>query len=384
MTEPVDCITLVKMTKLNKVQEWKCWRVGADVFAEYGQRDGKKTLSKVTAKPTNVGKANERNGEQQAEFEVTTAYEQQIANKHYRHTVEEAMAVVGECKIPMKINNYKDHGHKINDICFAQKKFNGSRRTVINGEFIAKSGRVEECTIPEIQEQVDKLGLDFDSETYAHGLSLQRIRSAWLSPMEDRINKRGQNSYKDSKLLKLVIFDIPVKGVPFQEKVEMLQVIKARIAELGLHRLQVEIPEYLTTRQEHDIFFDEALAELYEGVVYRNLDSVFEFGVRSYDTQKRKPRYDSEAKVVSVAADKKGNGVLTVQACDALDNVQFKCVMKVTRRDNLIYPKDLESMLLLVDKWITFSYEELSDKGVPTKPVGEMERECDDAGEPLV
>jgi hypothetical protein len=379
-----ETVTLVKFTKLGKIQEWKCWREDSTVFAEYGQQDGKKTLSKVEAKTTNIGRANERNPTQQAEFEVDAAYEAQIANKHYRHTVAEAEIVANSCSIPMKINNYKDHGQKINDNCFAQRKFNGSRRTVINGEFIAKSGRVEECTIPEIQEQVDQLGLDFDSETYAHGLSLQRIRSAWLSPTEDRINKRGQNSYKDSKLLKLVIFDIPVQGVTFRDKVEMLYAIKDKISLLGLHRLEVEIPQYLTNRQSHDDFFDRALTDGFEGVVYRNLDSTFEFGVRSYQTQKRKPRYDAEAKVLSVTADKKGNGVLTVQSCDSMDNVKFKCVMKVTRRDGNDYPKDLDAMLLLVGKWITFSYEELSDNGIPTKPVGEMERECDETGQPLV
>tara|TARA_R110000851_G_scaffold227519_1_gene380316 strand:- start:352 stop:1488 length:1137 start_codon:yes stop_codon:yes gene_type:complete len=375
---------LFKFTKTGKVQQWRCWHEGSEVVAEFGQENGKLQVSRTQCIATNTGRSNQRDPEQQAVFEVIAAYEDQINNKHYRHTIEEAQVVVDACNIPMKINNYKDHGHKINDECYGQRKFNGSRRTVIDGKFIAKSGRVEECTIPEIQRQVDVLGLDFDAETYAHGLSLQRIRSAWLSPMEDKINKRGQNSYQDSKLLKLVIFDIPVKGVSFYDKVDMLSHIAEIIHRNNLDRLVVEMPTLLNTRDEHDKFFDDALAENYEGVVYRNIDSVFEFGVRSYQTQKRKPRYDAEAKVVSVTKDKRGNGVLSVVASDALDNVKFKCVMKVERRDGKSYSKDYDTMLELVGHWITFSYEELSDSGIPTKPVGELERECDESGEPLV
>jgi hypothetical protein len=375
---------IFKFSKLGKVQQWRSWHEGSEVVAEFGQENGKLQVSRTQCIATNIGRSNQRDPEQQAAFEVLAAYEDQINNKHYRNTIEEAQVVVDACNIPMKINNYKDHGHKINDECYGQYKFNGSRRTVIDGKFIAKSGRVEECTIPEIQRQVDALGLDFDSETYAHGLSLQRIRSAWLSPNEDKINKRGQNSHQDSKLLKLVIFDIPVKGVSFYDKIDMLANIADIIEHKGLDRLVVEMPTLLNTRHAHDQFYDDALAEKYEGVVYRNIDSVFEFGARSYQTQKRKPRYDAEAKVVSVAKDKRGNGVLSVVSSDTLDNVKFKCVMKVERRDGKSYPKDYDTMLELVGQWITFSYEELSDKGIPTKPVGECERECDDTGEPLV
>ena len=375
---------IFKFTKSGKVQQWRSWNEGSEVFSEYGQEGGKLQTISTTAISTNVGRANQRNPEQQAVFEVSAAYDDQINNKHYRPTIEDAQAVVDDCKIPMKINNYKDHGHKIDDECYGQYKFNGSRRTVINGVFIAKSGRVEKCTIPEIMRQVVELDRDFDSETYSHELSLQRIRSAWLSPTEDKINKRGHNSYHDSRLLKLVIFDVPIKDVSFEDKVILLQEIKDIIIEKGLDRLQVEIPTLLKSRQEHDAFYQGAINEGYEGVVYRNLDSHFEFGVRSYQTQKRKPRYDSEARIVSVSKDKSGNGVLSVVSSDALDNVKFKCVMKVIRRDGKTYPKDYDTMLNLVGSWITFSYEELSDNGIPTKPVGELERECNDAGEPLV
>ena len=57
--------------------------------------------------------------------------------------------------------------------------------------------------------------------------------------------------------------------------------------------------------------------------------------------------------------------------------------MKVERRDGKRHERDFEVMQGLIGKWITFSYEELSGSGIPTKPVGEEERICDDSGRPL-
>ena len=96
-----------------------------------------------------------------------------------------------------------------------------------------------------------------------------------------------------------------------------------------------------------------------------------------------KPRYDSECLVLGVEKCKNGDGKLIVRACDKLDRVEFKVMMKVSRRDGNDYPRDVEIMKELIGEWITFSYEELSDKGVPTKPVGETPRKCDETGEPL-
>ena len=36
-----------------------------------------------------------------------------------------------------------------------------------------------------------------------------------------------------------------------------------------------------------------------------------------------------------------------------------------------------------IGKWVTFKFEELSEKGVPTKPVVEETRLCDTSGSPV-
>jgi hypothetical protein len=90
-----------------------------------------------------------------------------------------------------------------------------------------------------------------------------------------------------------------------------------------------------------------------------------------------------EAKVIGIEACKNGDAKLICVASDELENVEFRVMMKVKRRDGVKYPRKVVDMEPLVGQWITFSYEELSDKGVPTKPVGELPRKCNEKGEPL-
>lgn len=396
--------TLFKVNKNLSVQIWKAWVEGSKVISEYGKQDGKQTRSEYEAKPTNVGRSNERNAEQQALFECEAMYADQIDNKHYRKSVEEAEAFHDSCTVPMKVQDYKKHASKITFPCWVQLKFNGSRLCVVDGKFMSKAGREETCKVRHIAREVRQLGMDIDSEVYCHGFSLQAIRSAFLKPNDNTPH------------LKLMIFDSPKRRVPFSERAKELVRIQKRIEELGLRHLQVEMPVRINTQEELDEFYDKAINqkyagiksflrtsyehkkagelvptkdggeecfEPYEGIIIRNDNGMFEFGNRSYDTQKRKPRFDSEAKVLEVSKDKSGQGVLHCVTCDSLGAVKFKCKMKVDRRDGKKYPRDYETMLQLIGKWITFSYEELSDKGVPTKPVGELERNCDDQGNPL-
>ena len=364
---------LYKITKTGAVQTWKAWVDGPEVYTEYGQLDGKMQQSTYTAQETNVGRSNHRNQEEQALFELEALYKEQQDNKHYRPTIEQAHEQ-SDVLIPMKLQNYKDHSKKIKFPCYVQRKFNGSRRTYVDGKFLSKIGREEENKVPQIGEQLKKLGVDVDGEVYSHGMSLQEIRSASLKPNEN------------TDKLKLVIFDIPDTTLPFEDRLKELLRIQQEVDVYLSHEytaITVETPYLLQSQEELESLFDQVVKDGYEGVVIRNVGSMFESGKKSYQTQKWKPRYDAEARVVGVEKCKNGTGKLLCEGADSLNNVKFKCMMKVKRRDGNEYPRMYEDMKNLIGEWITFSYEELSDKGVPTKPVGELVRKCNDKGEPL-
>lgn len=381
-----------------KVQTWQGWLVDNEVCVAYGQEGGKMQVSMYDAEPKNIGRANETTADEQAAVELQALYQAQLDNCHY-HLTRDA-AVSSEAIIPRKIKNYKDHGGKMPRILLSSTKKNGSRACVIGGVLYSKVGRVEEVKVEHLQAALHALSdtATFDAEVYAHGLSLQRIRSAWLKPVktvkevakikQDYLSKTGKDlpydPNEDALQLKFHVFDIPTKLGVFTDRVKLMRELEnhVKIGNLG-HCFEFIYPVETTSREDRLILRDKVVAQGYEGLVHYDPEGGYEFGVRSSNTQKDKPRYDSEALVLGTERCKNGDGKLTLMACDDLDNVEFKTMMKVDRRDGVRYPRDMDSMRELIGKWITFSYEELSDKGIPTKPVGEEVRKCDSFGNPL-
>lgn len=379
--------------------QWKAWNEGAEVFTEYGQVGGKLQQQSFTAQPTNVGKANERNPEQQAAEEVEKLYIAQVKNKHYRYSLDEAFEMYNNCKVPRKVKNYKDHGHNMSDMLISSIKKDGTRLMSLNGVCYSKAGLPEEVKVKHLRNAIDALsGYSFDAEVYCHGMSLQRIRAAFTKPERTEKELQAQrnkfkrefgiempfNSNEDALKLELHVFDIPVTGVKFVDRAALMIELEEVVQQRGLSDVVKFVPRYITTSPEERLELrNDVVKQGYEGLVHYELDDMYKFGTRASTTQKDKPRYESEALCVGVEKCKNGDGKLLLKACDELYNVSFKCMMKVNRDDGVAYPRDYDTMLNMMGKWITFSYESLSDNSIPCKPVGERERNCNDAGEPV-
>ncbi|APC44371.1 DNA ligase [Pseudoalteromonas phage PH357] len=401
---------LYKIDNKDKVRVWKAWNVEDNVYVEHGILDGKLQQSVYVAEPKNIGKVNETTGTTQAEIEVKALYEDQTTNQHYRNSVEEAQKVKDANLIPRKILNYKDGWKKLPEKCITSIKLNGSRACIIDGQLYSKIGRPEEVKHDKIREGIelaDKLGFsNLDCEVYADGLSLQRIRSAWLKPIKtakevcDIANKRfnlkgssrlkcvveaikllGHDPNEDTKLIKLYVFDIPSKDERgYEERLEEVESFRSLVDSNPALKEVFDFCVYSWT-YSHQRRVDKLKSvhlNGYEGLVHYDPKGVYEFGKRSSNTQKAKPRLDSEAFVLDVTKDKSGQGVLLLKANDAMENVEFKAKMKGDAES-----RSYEKQLQYVGKWVNYQYEELSDNGIPTKPVVIGERLCDDSGNPL-
>lgn len=399
-----------------KMQVWFAAAIGEDVVCSWGELNGKMQNKSYKAESKNVGRSNATTAEEQAIVELQAMYQAQCDNKHYKLSQIDAVEASEVCRIPRKVTNYKDRYMKMSDTLLSSIKFNGSRACVVDGKLYSKIGRHEEVKVQHLREAIEALGEDatFDAEVYAHGLSLQRIRSAWLKPVKtekeiikiakDRAKSRGvsltsrhlktveeavtylgYNPNDDQYKLKFHVFDIPTdKDLTFKERLGDMYYLESVIVSKDLEKcFQVHYPQVTSSHEERMQLLNEVVAQEYEGLVHYEPEGIYEYGKRSTNTAKSKPRYDGEALVLSVTKDKNGEGLLHCQAADEFDNHKFKCKMKVERRDGKRYERDYNSMLDLVGKWITVSYEELSDKGVFTKPVGEEERDCDEKGCPL-
>lgn len=400
--------TLYKVSaSTGKMQEWSVETDGNKVILTHGEMGGAMVSSTYTATGKNIGRSNATTPDQQANIEAEALVKSQIKNKHYWPDIEKAVEASKLCREPRKIKNYKDHRSKLPEALGTTTKFNGSRACVLDGVMYSKIGLKEEIKVDHLREAVEILNskdtATFDAEVYAHGLSLQRIRSAWLKPFktEKEIAKMqrakakklgvpyekgkdylGYNPNDDASKLRFYIFDIPDDtGKPYIDRVDDMVALQEWVESLGLERVfKFVYPTITKSHEERCSLLNKVVSHGYEGLVHYDLHGVYEFGKRSTNTQKQKPRYDAEAKVLRVAkVGKDGCVVLELQASDKLDNVIFNSGINGAKEDCTV-----EATKDWIGQWVNFQYEELSDgTAKPTKPRIMGLRDCDSKGNPL-
>ena len=353
-------MTILYTKQGNKLRQWVAHTEGAEVVVIHGQVGGKQVEKRYTAEPTNVGRSNERDSVAQAAFEVQAKIDLQMKRGYYP-TQEEAMNHVDFT--PMKCLDYKDQAKKVKYPCYISAKLDGFRMMVdSNGRAWSKQG--EPLDFPEhwkgLKEALAEVGAA-DGEVYCKEMSLQSIRSAYLTPKEETLN------------LEYWVYDVPVAGVPFEERRKLLDKLNTIVFEKGLNFVKV-VPGVLVESEEWgDIFYNKHLQEGYEGSVYRNLDGLYDFGKRSSNMIKRKPRPTNEALVLSYTLDKNDEPVFSVRAVNGEQTgAEFKLKMKIPDGvviEGLNY-RDKANADSLVGQHIEYAWESLSDSKVPGKPVG--------------
>ena len=107
--------TLYKKNKNESIQVWAIWTEGADIVTEHGKLDGKKQLSRKTAKAKNVGRANETSASEQAILTAKSMWTKK-KDKGYFESREEAETNL--VFLPMllifsvhPLGSYKLHNH---------------------------------------------------------------------------------------------------------------------------------------------------------------------------------------------------------------------------------------------------------------------------------
>ena len=354
-------MTTLYTKQSDKLRIWSCRVEGDVVVVEHGQLGGKLTQKRYKAEPKNQGRSNATTAEEQAILEVESKITIQKKRGYYQ-TQEEAMNHVDFT--PMKCLDYTDQAKKVKYPCYISAKLDGFRMMVdSNGQAWSKQG--EPLEFPAhwdgLKEVLAEVG-GGDGEVFCKDMSLQSIRSAYLTPKEDTLS------------LEYWVYDVPVAGVPFEERRKLLDKLSTIVFEKGLNFVKV-VPGVLVESEEWgDIFYRYHLQEGYEGSVYRNLDGLYDFGKRSSNMIKRKPRPTNEALVLSYTLDKNDEPVYTVRAVNGEQTgVEFKLKMKIPENGVVIEGRnyrDKANANGLVGQHIEYAWESLSDSKVPGKPVG--------------
>ncbi|QPI14666.1 DNA ligase [Salmonella phage GEC_vB_MG] len=417
--------TLYALNKDGSFQEWKVFVDGAEVIVEFGKLGGKVQRKATYSEPKNIGRSNETTDCQQAVLDAKSKWEKQV-RLGYRET-KEALQTEDNFS-PMLAHDAIKRSKSIVYPAYVQPKLDGVRALVtIDKDGIPvfnsrgnKTYPVQGALLQQVKELSEYSGFDkFDGELYIHGLSLQKIvalAKKWRTPeqIEAEIEKdyqgdikrrqkaidNGEESWKDfdgevypvtveaikdvdrysgysSLDLEYHIFDIPVNAnSPWysesHDKTRLTDLDEVAVAvecELSLPKIKIVHGEFVKDEASVKRFIGYYMQDGFEGVIIRNFKGVYEFGQRSSDLQKWKLFQDGEAKVLDSVEDKNGEGVLL---CEEKDGTRFNCKMKGTHEE-----RSQARMLLLVDKFINFTFQARTDDGVPQFPVGQSVREVD-------
>ncbi|AHX01128.1 putative DNA ligase [Nitrincola phage 1M3-16] len=342
--------TLYKQTKTGATNIWSVFVEGDVVTVEWGQLNGNLQQESYQAFPKNVGRSNATTAQEQAVLEAKAKWEKQL-KKGYVEEIGEKSAR----KLPGKIGDFKKIKHRLKYPCIASVKLNGVNclieRTGHDLKFISRGGElypVMEHLVEDIHTYMDSIGVnEINVELYKHGEHLQDIQSA--------VKKHNELTPR----LKAYVFELPELG-HIDYHFRLNKMFNGYTS--GLVRTVDAWVVYDET-QIHDKHIE--LSKMgYEGLVIKNMDDKYEYGVRSSTAMKLKDVEDAEFKIVGYNIDKKGHAVFT---CEIESGSTFEVKMKGTDAERKQVAEEADSW---IGKWLKVEYETLSKAGKPLKPVG--------------
>lgn len=315
---------------------------------------------KVVDKGVNIGKSNETTYLEQA-FRIANSKISKLRDEGFSEEKPDASKkfntdASGEIK-PMLAIPFDEK--QIRYPCLCQPKYDGVRCTVSVGsddqvKIISRQGKP--YNIPHLKEWAEehREALPLDGELYNHcELSFQEIISA--------VKRQSEITSK----IRYVVYDRPVDGEDNSERWGMLLDMNDR----GIFD---NSPVYLTSYKLcHSIeeireYHRECVQEGYEGVIIRNLDSLYEFGFRSRNLIKLKDFDDSEFAIADVVEGTGRDAGTAVFELYLPDGRKFKARPVGTFEQRKDY---FDNRTELVGKQCTVKYQGFSDDGVPRFPV---------------
>jgi len=424
--------TLYALNKDGSFQEWKVFTVGDEISVEFGKLGGKIQTKRTKAVPKNVGRANETTGEEQAVLEAISKWEKQVRTG-YRETQEELCTV--EQFSPMLAHDGNKRSHDIIYPCYGQPKLDGLRCLVTfdadgkpifnsrgNKTFPIQGGLIDQLVFLR-----DKLSNTIfanrtpmlDGELYIHGLSLQKIGALakkWRThatiaeeiqkdfdldtKRRDKAIAAGEKEWKnfakrmvsvdtlpvldvnryggyESADLQYHVFDIPdankcwwlptLEGQLEQQDCRYADMFHARLEASGLSHIIFVEGRIFENEEEVKLWIGKYMEGGYEGIIVRNFKGVYEFNFRSSDLIKWKIFQTIEVFVEGYEVDKNDELLLY---CRLQNGVKVNVKMKGDHQYR-------STCTHLVDNFITISFQDYTEDGVPTFAVGISERDVD-------
>ena len=278
---------LYKTSGSGKVLIWSISVEANRITTEYGYLDGKiQTEVKEIEQGTNIGRSNERNEDEQAEFEAKAKWEHQKRYKGYFETIKEAQSVklklVGDGGIaPMLATPFQDkYLQAIGFPNFIQPKLDGVRVTYHRGKLYSRGG--EELLhfdklIKEIQSTFSMTpDIRLDGELYLHGFALKHISGIARKQHLDFDYSNGTLDTSEKDSLQFWIFDCPsvASDADMAEAYKgRMRFVKNAVEKFNIIEKRVKVIPNFVCNDEDDLMlrFKEFVEAGYEGAIIKDM-----------------------------------------------------------------------------------------------------------------
>jgi len=304
------------------------------------------------AEPTNVGRSNERDGVQQAVFEIEAQYKNKL-EKDYHRSIESAQSGGSHIFEAMLAEKYKTFQPG-----FAQPKLDGFRCIAKKDGLWSRSGKpfvssphVMEALAPLFESNPD---LIFDGELYNHDLrdNFDEIQSLITVKSDKKLT--SEHYAKTREMVQYHVYDIPSQVGNFEDRHDVLLDV---INSVERSVIQVVETRRVESESQFDVLHGEWLEQGYEGSMWRN-NTPYE-NRRTKNLLKRKDFVDEEFQVVAIE-EGVGNwsGAAKRVICRLPDGREFGAGIKGT------YERGVE-MLKEKHDIVTIKYFQLTPDGIP-------------------
>jgi ATP-dependent DNA ligase len=231
--------------------------------------------------------------------------------------------------------------------CFATNHKDGGFR------FTSSSGTSYDIVCRFIKEELDNVGLPIgtilDGELYIHGTPLQKI-SGWC---------RKQSPIDVHEDIEFHIFDLPNKDV-WDDRRTQLEAIITSFDHDNKHLRYVPVYRVDSIDEIQDLH-DEFVEAGYEGVIVRNLDGRYSYGIRSTSIFKLKAFQDDEFVITGANEGKRGAADMVFEL-RTMKGQFFEAKPLGTFEKKEEYMENLDE---LVGKMATVRFLNYSETGVP-------------------
>jgi DNA ligase-1 len=347
---------IYKTDSKSKTRIWYMEQEGDKYRTWDGSIDGKIKCSEWrVAEPTNVGRSNERNGIEQATFEIEAKYKTKL-EKDY-HTSIDSIDEGSHIFEVMLADKYKSNKFEVG---YAQPKLDGYRCIIDKNGMWSRSGKPF-VSSPHIFNSLEHLFRD-DPNMITDGELYNHILKDNFNEIQSLINTKSDKSLtpehfkKTRAIVQYHIYDLPSASGIFSERLQKLNDI-FMFEPINNDYIEMVETKMVSTEEQYDELHGIWLVDGYEGSMWRKNDIYY--NKRTKSLQKRKEFNDEEFEVVEIV-EGAGNwsGVAKSVVCKNKQGKQFGAGIKGTR-------EFCRTLLHEKHKVVTVKYFQLTPDGIP-------------------